>query len=79
VEQGLSQSLFPAFGSPFPLPGQPGWALVGEDVPSPDGTRCFRVRWYPKGASPSLRRGGVMVGGICKGRAGRRGGNSFGI
>ena len=34
---------------PFPLPILPGWASVGEDVPSLRGTRCGRVGWYPRG------------------------------
>jgi hypothetical protein len=34
---------------PFSLPILCGWVSVGEDVPSPAGTRCPRVRWYPMG------------------------------
>ena len=49
-------------------------ASVGEDVPSPAGTRCPRVGWYQRGVSPSLRRReGNNRGEICKGRTGRRG------
>jgi hypothetical protein len=44
----LSWSLFPAVGSPSPsLPGQPGWASEGEDVPGPAGTRYPNEGWYP--------------------------------
>jgi hypothetical protein len=47
----------------FPLPGLPGWASVGEDVPSPVETRCPRVGWYPKKTTPSLKRRGGNNGG----------------
>jgi hypothetical protein len=34
----------------LPLPGLHGWASVGENGPSPAGSRCPRVGWYPKWA-----------------------------
>jgi len=52
----------------LPLPGLPGLASVGEDIPSPDGTRCPRVGWYP-----FLRMGWVMVGGIFQDGTRKRG------
>lgn len=30
----------------------PGWASAGEDVPSPAGTRCCKVEWYPREGLP---------------------------
>lgn len=74
MEQGLSQSLFPAFGSPFPLPGQPGWALVGEDVFSLLGldVQASVVPTMDIGKAASVRE--VMGGGIFKHSTCRRGG-----
>jgi hypothetical protein len=44
---------------PFLLPGLPGWSSEGKNVPSPAGTRCPRVEWYPRGGEYiSLRRRG---------------------
>jgi hypothetical protein len=40
----------------LPLPGLLGWAPLGEDVPSPAGSRYSRVGWYPRWGSPYLRR-----------------------
>jgi hypothetical protein len=58
----------------FPLPGLPGWASVGEDVPSATRNRCPRVGWYPRGAPLVLREGErAVVGGIWMGGTGRRG------
>lgn len=71
---GLSQSLFPAIGSPYPLLGLAGWASVGEDVPRAAGTGCTRVGCSPSGAP--LFCGdwkGTIGGGIHKGGTGKRG------
>ena len=54
---------------PHPLPEIPGWASAGEDVLSPAGTRCPRVRWYSKGR--------IMRRGICNG--GEEGGAVIGM
>lgn len=45
-------------------------------MPSPAGTTCPRVGWYPRqeGAAILFREGERVVGGgICKGGTGRRG------
>ena len=44
---------------PFLLTGLPGWASVGEDVLRWTVTGCSRVRWYSRGDSSSLWKGGV--------------------
>jgi hypothetical protein len=54
---GAEAVLVPCHWIPFPLPGLPGWALVGEDVASPAWTRCHRVRWYRKGLPFSEEKG----------------------
>jgi hypothetical protein len=47
---------------------------MGEDLLSPAGTGCPRVRWYPRGTFLSLRRvGRIMEGRICKVGTERRG------
>ena len=46
-----SRTLLPAL-DPLSLPGLPGWASVGEDVPSPIGTRCPQGGVVPKGGFP---------------------------
>ena len=57
---GVVSDSVPCCWIPFPLPKLSGWASVGEDVPSPAGTRYPRVGWYPRGgALLSLRRRGV--------------------
>ena len=43
---------------PLLLPGLPDWASMEENLPSPAGTRCSRIRWYPWGSSLSLRKRG---------------------
>lgn len=54
---------------PFSLPGLPPWASVGEDMPSPAGTRCPRLGWY----STLLKRRGRGNGRrICKGKNGKK-------
>ena len=42
---GMSQSLYTVIG--YPSPTWNVWASVGEYIPSPAGTRCLRLRWYP--------------------------------
>lgn len=59
----LSLTLLPAVGFRFPLPRLSAWASVGEGIPSPRGTRCPRVRWFP--------REGGSGGGICKNGTGK--------
>lgn len=64
---GVSDSV-PCEWIPFPLPGQPVWPSVGEDVPRPAGTRCPKVGWYPKGVLLLSGEGkGAMGARICKG------------
>jgi hypothetical protein len=43
--------------------GLPCLASMGEDVPSPAGTECARVGWYP-GCGPPLQRGRGRDGGM---------------
>lgn len=52
----LSLTLLPAVG-PLSLCRLPGWALVGEEMLCPAGTRHPRVRWYQSRASPLGRKG----------------------
>ena len=51
------KSLFPDFGSLSLLLGLPGWASVGEAVPTPAGPISFRVLWYPKRLTSEEKRG----------------------
>lgn len=49
----------PCHWIPFTLPGLPRWTSMGKEVPSPAGTRCPKVWWYPRvGAPLLLERGG---------------------
>ena len=49
-------------------------------MPSPAGTRCPRVGWYPRGLSLLLREGEVVIGrGISKGGTGREEGGREGL
>ena len=58
---------------PLSLTGLPCSATVGENVLSPAETGYFRVEWYPKGTSSSLRRrGGGNGGEACEGGTRRR-------
>ena len=60
---GLSQSLFPAVGSPPYLLGLLALASVRGDVFRHAGNRCLRVRWYPRGALHLVGEGEEAVGG----------------
>jgi len=50
---------------------------VGEDVPSPAGTRCPKAGWYLKGVPSSEEKRGDHRGMMCKGRTGKRGGRGL--
>jgi hypothetical protein len=39
----------PCHWIPLSLPGLPGWASLGNVVPSPAETRCSSVGWCPRG------------------------------
>ena len=56
----LEHELYLVFCLPMdPLAGLPCLASVGEEVLNSVGIRSPKVGWYPKEASPSLRRRGV--------------------
>ena len=57
IGAGLSLVLLSTIGFPS-LTWTPGWASAGDDVTGPAGTLASRGGVIPKGASPSLRRGG---------------------
>lgn len=73
MEQGLSLTWLPAFGS-----FSPSWAAlsgsVGEDVLCHAVSWCARVGWYPLGSFPSLRIRGTRG---CEGRPGWREGRGI--
>jgi hypothetical protein len=59
-EWGLSLS--PVIGSPYPILGLSGWVSVEDDVPRKTGTRCPKMRWYPRGGGRAMEEGFVRVG-----------------
>lgn len=59
--------------NPIPLPGMSVWKSVREDVPSPAGTRCLGIGWYPRKAALIEDKGREQWGEICKDGTRKRG------